>query len=495
MPVETTPFDSSADMDQQSAMTDPCERWAAARVGESPPFSPPAEKVAHATMPRKPYRTKLTGWGRFPALEGLEIKSENLETSTEKANLCRGLGRSYGDSSLPASTEDTVANTTLADRLLAFDPESGVLRAEAGLSLLELNRLFLRRGWFTPVSPGTQFVTLGGMVASDVHGKNHHVDGCFGQHVRSLKLRTADGRIVECCDEHESELFRATIGGMGLTGHILEVEFRMRRIPSPWIWSESERIANLDRMIAGLKEAAGQWPMTVGWVDCLARGKGLGRGILMKGRWAEAHEAPDRPPKLKGRKRIPFEFPAFALCKASMKAFNLLYYHKHFRRVRRGIEHPDAFFYPLDAIDDWNLIYGRRGFTQYQCVLPHAEDNGPARRFLDAFVSGGGMGFLCVIKDCGPEGKGMLSFPRPGISIAMDFPVHREKTQSLVDRLGELVIAEGGRIYLTKDAFTRPEHFRAMEPRLAAFNAVRRKWDPQGRLRSAQSVRLLGDER
>ena len=176
-----------------------------------------------------------------------------------------------------------------------------------------------------------------------------------------------------------------------------------------------------------------------------------------------------------------------------MKAFNLAYYWKHAQRVRRGIVHPDAFFYPLDALDDWNLIYGRRGFTQYQCVLPHAEDNGPARRFLERFVSSGGMGFLCVIKDCGAEGKGMLSFPRPGMSIAMDFPIHPAKTPALVDHLNELVIAEGGRVYLTKDTFTRPEHFRAMEPRLEAFNAVRRRWDPQVRIRSAQSVRLLGD--
>ncbi len=444
-------------------------------------------------MSREPYPTKLSGWGRCPVVDAREVTSENLRQATEEANLSRGLGRSYGDSSLPARERDLVANTRLADRVLEFDPNSGVLRAEAGLSLLELNRLFLRRGWFTPVSPGTQFVTLGGMVASDVHGKNHHVDGCFGEHVQSLTLRVADGRIIECSEENEPELFHATIGGMGLTGHILEVEFAMRRIPSPWIYGASERIANLDAMVAGLKEAAAEWPMTVGWVDCLARGKRLGRGILMKGRWATPDEAPARPPKLKGRVRIPFEFPRLALCRPSMKAFNLLYYYKHFRRTREGIEHPESFFYPLDAADDWNLIYGRRGFTQYQCVLPHAEDNGPARRFLERFVSAGGMGFLCVIKDCGPEGKGMISFPRPGISIAMDFPVHPKKTQPLVDQLNELVLAEGGRIYLTKDAFTRPEHFQAMEPRLEAFNAVRRKWDPQGKLRSAQSVRLLGD--
>lgn len=444
-------------------------------------------------MPPQAYRTRLAGWGRHPVVEGLEILSEDLETSTAGATLCRGLGRSYGDSSLPARHDLPVVNTTWADRLLCFDPQTGMLRAEAGVSLLELNRMFLRRRWFVPVSPGTQFVTLGGMVASDVHGKNHHVDGCFGEHVRTLKLRVADGRVLTCSEQHERELFRATIGGMGLTGHILEVEFRMRRIPSPWIWSESQRIPHLDAMITGLKQAAAEWPMTVGWVDCLARGDRLGRGILIKGRWAEPEEAPDELPASKRRLRVPFQLPGFLLCRGTMKAFNLLYYYKHFQRTRRGVEHPDAFFYPLDGLDDWNLIYGRRGLAQYQCVLPHAHDNGPARRFLELFISAGGSGFLCVIKDCGPEGKGMLSFPRPGISIAMDFPVRPQKTQTFVDRLNELVLAEGGRIYLTKDAFTRAEHFRATEPRLETFNAARRRWDPQGKLRSAQSVRLLGD--
>jgi FAD/FMN-containing dehydrogenase len=250
---------------------------------------------------------------------------------------------------------------------------------------------------------------------------------------------------------------------------------------------------HLDAMVAGLKRAARDWPMTVGWIDCLARGANLGRGILMKGRWASPDEAPETRPSVKRHLRIPFEFPSFVLCKPSMKAFNLAYFWKHVQRIRSGIIHPDSFFYPLDMVDDWNLIYGPRGFTQYQCVLPHAEDNGPARRFLERFIAVGGMGFLCVIKDCGAEGRGMLSFPRPGMSIAMDFPVDPRNTQAMVDRLNELVIAEGGRIYLTKDAFTRPEHFRAMEPRLDAFNAVRRRWDPQTRIRSAQSVRLLGD--
>lgn len=438
------------------------------------------------------YSARLSGWGRYPCLEGRVIRSEDLESAAVGANLSRGLGRSYGDSAVPAAPEDLVVDTTPADRILEFT-EGGVLRAEAGVSLLQLNRLLLARGWFVPVSPGTQFVTLGGMVASDVHGKNHHVDGCFGQHVLGLRLSVADGRIVECSPEQETELFWATVGGMGLTGHILEVTVQMRRIDSPWIWAESRRIDNLDAMIAGLKEAAREWPMTVGWVDCLAGGAGLGRGILMTGRWARADEAPSRSLPDKRRLRVPFCFPNFALCRMSMKAFNLLYYWKHFQRRKTGIVHPASFFYPLDALDDWNLIYGSRGFTQYQCVLPHAGDNGPARRFLQEFISGGGMALLCVIKDCGAEGRGMLSFPRPGISIAMDFPINRRETQTFVDRLNRLVLAEGGRIYLTKDTFTRAEHFRAMEPRLDAFDAVRRKWDPERKLRSAQSVRLLGD--
>ena len=302
-------------------------------------------------MPSPPYHSRLAGWGRFPIVDALVLKSENLVAISETASLSRGLGRSYGDSSLPAGPDLPVADTTLADRLLAFDAVSGLLRAEAGISLLELNRVFLRRGWFVPVSPGTQFVTLGGMVASDVHGKNHHVDGCFGQHVRNIKLRVADGRIIECSDALEPELFRATIGGMGLTGHILEVEFQMRPIPSPWIWGENQRIDHLDAMVAGLKTAAADWPMTVGWIDCLARGTKLGRGILMKGRWAQPAK-PRQPPPHKRRFRVPFQFPGLALCKPSMKAFNLAYYWSHIQPVSRGIVHPDSFFYPLDALDD-----------------------------------------------------------------------------------------------------------------------------------------------
>jgi FAD/FMN-containing dehydrogenase len=231
----------------------------------------------------------------------------------------------------------------------------------------------------------------------------------------------------------------------------------------------------------------------MGWIDCLSGGSRLGRGTLYKGRWAEASEAPKKFPRPKGRIEVPFMLPEFALGPLTVRAFNTLNYWRHIPRVRRGFVHPESFFYPLDTFRNWHRLYGRRGFTQYQCVLPDSAGRGAARRFLELLVKRGGASFLCVIKDCGAEGIGLLSFPRPGISIALDIAV-RDDTQSLVDALNEQVIKEGGRIYLAKDAFTRAEHFRAMEPRLDEWQAIRRWWDPTGRLRSAQSVRIFGDK-
>lgn len=433
----------------------------------------------------------IAGWGRIP-VPGREVRSEDLERLTDGAVLSRGLGRSYGDSALPPPSLRDVATTTLADRILAFDEESGLLRAEAGLSLKELNRIFLPRGFFVPVTPGTQFVTLGGMVAADVHGKEHHRVGCFGEHVTRLKMRVADGRVLWCSDEADGDLFRATIGGMGLTGHVLEVELHMRRIRSPWIHQETRRVDDIDAYVDGLKDAAAKWPYTVGWIDCLSRGRNMGRGILMAGDWAEPSEAPKRFPRPKPRITMPVELPGWALGRPSVRAFNTAYYWKHLPREMTGVVHWESFFYPLDMVGRWNRIYGKRGFTQYQCVLPDAAGRSAARRVLEILTRRGGASFLCVIKDCGAEGKGMLSFPKPGISIALDIAV-RDDTQALIDALNEQVIEEGGRIYLAKDTFTRPEHFRAMETRLPAFLDVRRRWDPEGKLRSAQSVRLFGD--
>lgn len=434
----------------------------------------------------------LAGWGRLPE-PGTEVLDEDFERLTEDASLSRGLGRSYGDSSLPAAATDKVANSRLANRILAFDPLSGVMRAEAGLSLVNLVRLMLPRGWFPPVVPGTKFVTLGGMVASDVHGKNHHVEGCFGAHVRALRVRLADNTIVDCSPAAHADLFYGCIGGMGLLGHILEVEFHLHRIPSQWIWMERERVHDIDAYLASLSKAAAVWPMTMGWIDCVHRGSAMGRGVLMAGRWATAAEAPASPPRVRADKVVPIEFPNAAVNPVTVGLFNTAYYWSHVRRIASKVIAPDPFFFPLDFVLEWNKGYGARGFTQYQCVVPRAAGAPAVREFMNRLTKLGAASPLCVIKDCGPEGRGVLSFPLEGTSIAVDMPVTPD-IQRIVDGLNEFLISTGGRIYLTKDRFTRPEHFRAMEPRLPAFEALRDRWDPSRRLRSAQSRRLFGDK-
>src|SRR5690606_33252501 len=270
----------------------------------------------------------------------------------------------------PEGCARPVAITPLADRVLAFDADTGRLRAEAGLSLRTLRNIFLSRGWFTPVSPGTGHVTLGGMVAADIHGKNHHSAGCIGRHVHALKLRTGDGELREVTRGSDRALFEASLGGMGLTGHILEVELDLERLPSPWIYEESVRFPDLEAMMEGLADAADAWPMTVAWMDTSARGSNAGRGILMRGRWAEAHEAPSHAPKIKPSVRMPIDFPSGLANPFTFKILNSLWYHKHGSKPRSHIVHPESFYWLLDMIDEWNRVFGRRGFTQYQCVLP-----------------------------------------------------------------------------------------------------------------------------
>ncbi len=433
----------------------------------------------------------LSSWGRR-SMPGKEIYSTNLEWDSRGAVLFRGMGRSYGDSSLPANPSNRVINTCFADRIRSFDRTTGRIRAEAGLTLLEINRLFLRKQWFSPVTPGTQYVTLGGMVAADVHGKNHHRAGCFGDHVHQLRLRTPNGRILECSENRDTELFYATIGGMGLTGHILEIEFSLEKIPTPWIWQETTRIEGIDEFIQSLKIAAREWPFTVGWIDCLTQDRNMGRGILMCGRWATPEEAPSDPPPQRTNFCLPISFPSWTLNRYSIQLFNSIYFHHHIPRVKKGIVHPESFFYPLDSIRDWNKMYGASGFTQYQCVLPEGQHPGVAKRFMELVSSLECSSFLCVIKDCGREGRGILSFPMPGITIALDIPI-RKNTQTVIDTLNEFTIGEGGRINPCKDTFTKAEHYRAMERRLDRWSAIRQKWDPERRIHSAQSVRLLGD--
>ncbi len=438
-------------------------------------------------------RVKVSGWGRVPVREAEEVLDEDLRAAVEGASLTRGLGRSYGDASLPRREGARVAASRRADRLLAFDPESGVLRAEAGLSLARLHELFLPRGFASPVAPGTEHVTLGGMVAADVHGKNHHGAGTFGAHVRALRLGLADGRELEVSDAHEPELFHATQGGMGLTGHVLEVELALERIPSPWIRQETEPLRDLDELLEKLSAASATWPNTVVHVDPLARGRHLGRGVLVKARWAAPDEAPAAPPRPRRRLTLPVDLPDWALNRTSARLVNEAYRLTN-GRSRASLVAPWTFFHPLDFLLEWNRGYGRRGFTQYQAVIPREAGRDAVRSLFETLVASGEPAFLCVVKDFGAEGRGLLSFPRPGTTASIDLPLRGARTQALVDALNGVVIEAGGRVYLAKDALTRREHLAAMEgPRLAAFDAVRRRFDPQRCLSSALAVRLLGD--
>jgi len=435
----------------------------------------------------------ISGWGLHPVIDAYEVEGEDLEEITRDVVLTRGMGRSYGDASLPPEADLRVANTRRADRILAFDAASGEVRVQAGLSLDRLHSFFVPRGYFTPVTPGTQDVTIGGMAAADVHGKNHHVAGCFGQHVTAMKLRLPDGSIVESEAGHGGVIFDATIGGMGLTAHILEVAFLLEPIPSPWIVQEMRFAGDLDALVSAVRQASSEFPMTVAWCDLLAGPRrGRGRGIVQCGRWARPDEAKGDAARGATSLAVPAPAPSWVLNNTSIAMHNELRFQAVRLMPRCSVVSPHQFFYPLDGIRRWNLLYGRRGFTQYQCVLPWDASLATYRRLVDVATAHGPGPFLCVVKDCGEQGRGMISFPRPGISFALDFPV-TERTQELVDALNEIVCAEGGRIYLAKDAFTRPEHFAAMEPRLPDFLEVRRWLDPQRRLRSALSRRLFGD--
>jgi FAD/FMN-containing dehydrogenase len=436
----------------------------------------------------------VAGWGRHPIVPGRVERSEHLALPPGFEPLvARGLGRAYGDAAVPARPGGRVLESTRADRIRSFDPATGRLHCEAGLSLAEILRVFVPRGWFPPVTPGTRFVTVGACVACDVHGKNHHRDGSFGNFVERVTLLTADGRLVECGPARERELFLATIGGMGLTGLIVEVVLHLRRIETPWIVLETQGMASLEVMLEGLRLSAAHWPYTVGWIDCLARGRHVGRGILMRGRHATAAEAGAHRARRPSRLRVPFDAPEWLLNPVFMRWFNGIYAWTHGRTLRRRVVSYDRFFYPLDAIADWNRLYGPRGFLQYQCVVPRGAGSRPVLALLERLAAAGAASFLAVIKDCGPGSDAYLSFPLEGTTLALDLPYRGAPTESLLHDLNAIVIEHGGRVYLAKDAITRPDDFARMMPRLGEWQAVRDRWDPARRFRSGLSVRLLGD--
>lgn len=426
----------------------------------------------------------IQGWGRFPAIEAEVKHPRNVLAVHEELNattIARGLGRSYGDSALASNV---IAMHHL-DHFLSFDETTGILQCEAGISLADILGYFVPRGWFLPVTPGTQFVTVGGAIASDVHGKNHHRDGCFSAWVEDITLMLGNGETVTCSTMVEPQLFRATCGGMGLTGTILRASIRLRRIASAWIAQTSIKASNLAALLTALDMHATAH-YSVAWIDCIARGEALGRGILMLGE----HAADGGYPTPSAKKlSVPFAAPSLCLNRYSMRAFNALYYAKTRAAETHALVHYEPFFYPLDRIQRWNLLYGKKGFLQYQCVIPKAAGHAALQQLLTAITDSGMGSFLAVLKLLGAENANLLSFPLEGYTLALDFKM-QPGVLALLDRLDAITRAAGGRIYLTKDARMSKEMFRAGYPRWEEFQAVREQYHALVIFSSQQSKRL-----
>jgi len=355
--------------------------------------------------------------------------------------------------------------TRFLDRLRSFDPESGLLRAEAGISLDAILRFCVPRGWFLPTTPGTAQITLGGAIANDVHGKNHHRTGCIGNHIPAFDLLRSD-RPPQTCRAGDP-LHAATVGGLGLTGLITEAQIQLTPIRSSFLDVELIRFKGLDEFTALSAESAETWEHTVAWIDCVAGGAALGRGIFIRGNWSDRGMlSVHRPARL----CVPMNFPSFALNRFSVTAFNTLYYRRFFGRTKTLHQHYAPFFYPLDGVRQWNRIYGKRGFYQYQCLTPPAAGTGPMTQILRKIAASGQASFLAVLKTFGPvRSPGMLSFPAPGITLALDFPQCGTRTLELFDHLDDIVRDCAGRLYPAKDARMRSEDFQRFYPQLAGF--------------------------
>lgn len=444
-------------------------------------------------------RRTLSGWGRFPSAPSEVFRPERMSALPSLVRssaplVPRGCGRSYGDAAL-----NSAGATVLMERLnrfLAFDPETGVLECEAGVTVAELLAYLLPRGFFPPVTPGTKFVTLGGALACDVHGKNHHRDGAISRHVLDLELLTASGEQIRCSRTQHPRLFWATLGGLGLTGCIVRLRLVLKRVESAFLAVDYDRAADLDEALA-LFAGDDRYAHSVAWIDCVARGRSLGRSILMRGNFLAANalprgvrENPFRVPPRSGV-RVPIDLPGHLLNRFTVRGFNAAYFHSHPRRARGVVRHFEPFFYPLDRVGDWNRVYGKRGFLQYQVVLPSGEAEAGLARLLTCVSAAGGGSFLAVLKRFGPAEPGsMLSFPLEGYTLAMDFPCHRASVPSLLDRLDGITLDHGGRVYLAKDARLRPELLPAMYPSLARWREVKREVDPDNRFTSDLARRL-----
>ncbi len=381
----------------------------------------------------------------------------------ERPILPYAYGRSYGDSCL--NEGGILLDVSHLNRFISFDEEKGLLRCEAGVALADILDIMVPRGWFVPVSPGTKFVSVGGAIANDVHGKNHHWAGTFGCHVTRFELLRSDGQRLTCSPEEHSDLFRATIGGLGLTGIILWAEFRLKPIVNPFIDMKRVRFSSLDEFFAISAEADREYECTVSWVDILIGGKELCRGIFMCGNHDRCRPRTAQPARKKLALAVPFDFPSFVLNPLTVKAFNELYYRVQRSKQSHHVVHYEPFFYPLDAIHNWNRMYGRRGFLQYQFVVPFAHAYDAMREILGRIRRSGEGSFLTVLKKFGDiQSPGLLSFPRPGLTLALDFAYRGPGTLQLLDDLDQIVRESGGAVYPAKDARMSAESFQAFFP-------------------------------
>ena len=432
--------------------------------------------------------TPLSGWGRFPrarcriaqARDEGEVRSALADAS--HSWIARGLGRSYGD---PALNPQGVLDMTRSARFLAFDDASGLLTCEAGVSLADVVATFSPRGWWPPVTPGTQFVTMGGMAACDVHGKNHHVAGAFSSHVAWIDLMTADGAVVRCSRDENAQLFLATLGGMGLTGVILRLAFPLIRIETGFMRQDTIVCASLDETLQAFEDHRHS-TYSVAWTDCSASGDALGRSLVYVAEHATREELPPGllEPALRQGPRVPLDLPA--INPVSVRAFNAVHYGRgEAGRAYVGLQ---PYFYPLDAVRDWFRLYGPNGFVQHQSVLPPEAAREGLRALISRIQASGSGSFLVVLKAMGAASGGPLSFPMAGYTLAIDFSANA-KNLSLLIELDAIVADHGGRLYLAKDARSGVGVLKGYA-NLDAFRDVREAVDPSHRFRSLQSERL-----
>lgn len=441
--------------------------------------------------------TLVSGWGRFPVVDSDVLRPRSFVAVDEAVagvtgSVARGNGRAYGDAAIGAVR--TVAMTGF-DRVKSFDPVTGRIRLEAGVLLSDLIDTFGPRGFLPFVVPGTRFVSIGGAIAADVHGKNHHCQGGFGHYVDGLLLRTGQGEVIEASREQNSDAFFATVGGMGLTGIILEATMRLRRVETGWIRERVISASDLDAAMRAL-EASNAATYSVAWIDCMARGRDLGRSLIYLGEHAGRGELAEGAAAFPVGKdpglSVPIDLPSMALSRTGVRAFNELYYRMGARRAGGSrVVSLYPYFFPLDSIGEWNRIYGKRGFLQHQCVIPERGARDVVGEILDRVARRGDASFLAVLKKLG-QGDGILSFPMPGYTLALDFPVKGD-ILNFLDEIDRLVVAAGGRLYLAKDARQSRATFAAGYPALQRFNAIRKSLDPAGNIRSKLSQRLFDE--